>query len=119
MFNVRSPSFFVLFTIVNIFLVFKTLDFGMLWHATTYVAKDVTVTLNDDSIIKGTLTKNWSGEEVLTSKDNKITILDNYKMLQIPSEDQPELPFPYRMFLPLFIYELLCFAFIKKFYLIK
>lgn len=113
------PLLFTLYVFANLYIVSEVMDFGSRWHSTTYVAKNVTVTLNDDSELKGTLTYNWNGDEILTGNDSKPLILGKYKMLQIPMEGQPEPRFPLRLFLPLFIYLLAAWFFIEKFYLNK
>lgn len=106
-----------LYVLINLYIVSEVMDFGSRWHSTTYVAKNVTVTLDDDSELKGTLTYNWNGDEILTGNDSKPLILGKYKMLQIPMKEQLEPRFPFRLFLPLFIYLLLACFFIDKFYL--
>jgi hypothetical protein len=102
MLNLKSPLPFILYVIANLFIMSALLDFGVRWHsAATYVANNVTVTLDDGSILKGTLTSNWAGEEVLTGGDKKSVILGKYQMLQIPMEGQPDKSYPFRIFFPL------------------
>lgn len=109
MLNLKSPLIFTLYVIANLFIMSEIMDFGVRWHsAATYAANNVTVTLDDGSMLKGTLTSNWAGEEVLTGSDKKPVILRKYQMLQIPMEGQPDKPFPFRMFFPLLVYILLC-----------
>ncbi|MFQ2238697.1 hypothetical protein ACK32R_23705 [Aeromonas dhakensis] len=117
MLNLKSPLTFILYVIANLFIMSALLDFGVRWHsAATYVANNVTVTLDDGSILKGTLTSNWAGEEVLTGGDKKSVILGKYQMLQIPMEGQPDKSYPFRIFFPLLIYVLLCSMLTIKIY---
>jgi len=88
----------------------EVVAFGSRWQSVGIIRNNVTVTLQNDQELKGTLTRGWEGSYNLVDKNGKEFVFRDFKVMSIPAEGQIKAGFPYKTVLPFTIYSLISLA---------
>lgn len=108
--QVFAPAAILLVGFCWLWLAMEVVELGARWQSVSSIRHNVTVTLENDHELKGTLTRGWDGSYRLMRMDGDIFVFRNFKVMTIPKEGQIKDDYPYKMVLPFAIYCLLSLA---------
>lgn len=116
--SVFAPASILLVGFCWLWLAMEIVELGARWQSVSSIRHNVTVKLQNDQELTGTLTRGWDGSYKLMGRDGGIFVFRNFKVMTVPANGQITGDYPYKMVLPFAIYCLLsltgCYILNKK-----
>lgn len=107
---VFAPAAILLVGFCWLWLAIKVVDLGARWQSVGTIRNNVIVTLQNDQVLKGNLTRGWDGSYNLVGKNGENFVFRDFKVMSVAAEGQIKGSYPYKMVLPFSIYCLISLA---------
>lgn len=116
--SVFAPASILLVGFCWLWLAMEVVELGARWQSVSSIRHNVTVQLQNDQELTGTLSRGWDGSYKLMGRDGETFVFREFKVMTVPANGQIKGDYPYKMVLPFAIYCLLsltgCYIINKK-----